>query len=56
MSSNTQAAMQIRYLETLASMSKHAGSKVIFMPLEQTSKTGAMNKAALLNATERLAE
>ncbi|KAJ3081396.1 hypothetical protein HK102_002365 [Quaeritorhiza haematococci] len=29
---NTPAAMQIRYLETLQSMSKQSGTKVIFMP------------------------
>ncbi|KAJ3058667.1 hypothetical protein HDU99_006702, partial [Rhizoclosmatium hyalinum] len=29
---NTQAAMQIRYLETLANMSSHPGTKVIFLP------------------------
>ncbi|KAI9333401.1 hypothetical protein BDR26DRAFT_823474, partial [Obelidium mucronatum] len=29
---NTKAAMQIRYLETLASISSHPGTKVIFMP------------------------
>ncbi|KAJ1540002.1 hypothetical protein HK405_012167, partial [Cladochytrium tenue] len=34
---NTPAAMQIRYLETLTSMAKAAGTKVIFMP---TSSTG----------------
>ena len=31
---NTPAAMQIRYLETLVSMAKSAGTKVIFMPGE----------------------
>ncbi|ORX95057.1 hypothetical protein K493DRAFT_220047 [Basidiobolus meristosporus CBS 931.73] len=34
---NTPAAMQIRYLETLAAMSKNSGTKIIFMPLEQGS-------------------
>ncbi|KAJ1566817.1 hypothetical protein HK405_008290 [Cladochytrium tenue] len=34
---NTPAAMQIRYLETLSSMAKSSGTKVIFMP---TSSTG----------------
>ncbi|RKP13789.1 hypothetical protein BJ684DRAFT_9561, partial [Piptocephalis cylindrospora] len=29
---NTPAAMQIRYLETMQSMAKTAGSKVIFLP------------------------
>jgi hypothetical protein len=29
---NTPAAMQIRYLETMASMSRNPGTKVIFMP------------------------
>ncbi|KAJ1334728.1 hypothetical protein BSLG_007883 [Batrachochytrium salamandrivorans] len=33
---NTPAAMQIRYLETMADMAKTAGSKVIFMPLAET--------------------
>lgn len=31
---NTPAAMQIRYLETLIDMSKSAGQKVIFMPID----------------------
>ena len=31
---NTPAAMQIRYLDTLSSMSKAQGSKIIFMPVE----------------------
>jgi erythrocyte band 7 integral membrane protein len=36
---NTPAAMQIRYLETLSSMSKNGqGPKTIFMPLESTSR------------------
>ncbi|KAI8835741.1 hypothetical protein BC829DRAFT_436796 [Chytridium lagenaria] len=34
---NTPAAMQIRYLETLSSMSKNAGTKVIFMPTESNA-------------------
>ncbi|KAJ1561830.1 hypothetical protein HK096_003184 [Nowakowskiella sp. JEL0078] len=34
---NTPAAMQIRYLETLSSMSKSAGTKVIFMPQGQST-------------------
>ncbi|CAG8760351.1 14348_t:CDS:2, partial [Dentiscutata heterogama] len=33
---NSPAAMQIRYLETMASMSKAAGTKVIFMPSNST--------------------
>ena len=48
---NSESAMQIRYLETLSSMSKHAGSKVIFMPLEHDSK---VSRHAILDATERL--
>ncbi|KAK9761211.1 hypothetical protein K7432_014054 [Basidiobolus ranarum] len=31
---NTPAAMQVRYLETLSSMSKSSDTKIIFMPLE----------------------
>jgi len=34
---NTQAAMQIRYLETLQAMSRAAATKVIFMPLSGDS-------------------
>ncbi|KAJ3107799.1 hypothetical protein HDU97_003147 [Phlyctochytrium planicorne] len=37
---NTPAAMQIRYLETLANMSKNAGTKVIFMPTNTTGGSG----------------
>lgn len=48
---NSQSAMQIRYLETLTAMSKHAGAKVIFMPLEHDSK---VSKPAILDAAERL--
>ncbi|KAI8620058.1 hypothetical protein BC830DRAFT_638885 [Chytriomyces sp. MP71] len=43
---NTPAAMQIRYLETLASMSKTAGTKVVFMPMSQNGGT----EMALANA------
>ncbi|KAM0682842.1 hypothetical protein MDAP_002078 [Mitosporidium daphniae] len=34
---NTPAAMQIRYLDTLSSMSKASGSKIIFMPVEHNT-------------------
>ncbi|KAJ3041292.1 hypothetical protein HDV00_009562 [Rhizophlyctis rosea] len=37
---NTPAAMQIRYLETLTSMSKQSGTKVIFMPPASSSLSG----------------
>ncbi|KAI8835742.1 hypothetical protein BC829DRAFT_493533 [Chytridium lagenaria] len=37
---NTPAAMQIRYLETLSSMAKHAGTKVVFMPTNVASGSG----------------
>ncbi|ORX75603.1 hypothetical protein K493DRAFT_321673 [Basidiobolus meristosporus CBS 931.73] len=46
---NTPAAMQIRYLETLSSMSKNTGTKVIFMPLEQGSSSNAIHKAVIQN-------
>ncbi|KAK9717568.1 hypothetical protein K7432_006075 [Basidiobolus ranarum] len=48
---NTPAAMQIRYLETLSSMSKNSGTKIIFMPLEQgNASTGdAIQKAVMQN-------
>ncbi|KAK9679434.1 hypothetical protein K7432_016271 [Basidiobolus ranarum] len=50
---NTPAAMQIRYLETLSSMSKSSGTKIIFMPLEhkQQSTDGAIQKAVTQNLT-----
>ncbi|KAI8803186.1 hypothetical protein BJ742DRAFT_683388 [Cladochytrium replicatum] len=38
---NTPAAMQIRYLETLSSMAKSSGSKVIFMPTSTEGGGGA---------------
>ncbi|OLY79902.1 putative band 7 family protein [Smittium mucronatum] len=34
---NIPAAMQIRYLETLQAMSKSAGTKVMFVPMSETS-------------------
>ncbi|CAG8814977.1 16818_t:CDS:2, partial [Racocetra fulgida] len=45
---NSPAAMQIRYLEAMASMSKTSGSKVIFMPYSpgQTQSFGATNEAS----------
>ncbi|KAG0255962.1 hypothetical protein BG011_004831 [Mortierella polycephala] len=36
---NTPAAMQIRYLESMASMAKHSGQKTIFMPTSDDTKT-----------------
>jgi len=42
---NTPAAMQIRYLETVAGMAARAGTKVIFMPTSQ-----GMNGLNMLNA------
>ncbi|PVU95196.1 hypothetical protein BB561_001975 [Smittium simulii] len=41
---NTPAAMQIRYLDTLNSMSKHSGTKVIFVPMSESGGVNA-NKA-----------
>ncbi|KAG0212458.1 hypothetical protein BGX31_001479 [Mortierella sp. GBA43] len=35
---NTPAAMQIRYLESLASMARHASQKTIFMPLTDDNR------------------
>ncbi|KAI8361010.1 hypothetical protein B0O80DRAFT_493632 [Mortierella sp. GBAus27b] len=35
---NTPAAMQIRYLETMTNMSKGSGSKVIFMPTQNSGQ------------------
>ncbi|KAJ1505534.1 hypothetical protein HMI55_001557 [Coelomomyces lativittatus] len=40
---SSEAAMQMRYLETLQSMSKNAGTKVIFMPLSQDSASTLKN-------------
>ncbi|OZJ02019.1 hypothetical protein BZG36_05198, partial [Bifiguratus adelaidae] len=37
---NTPAAMQIRYLETMASMSKNPGTKIIFMPSADSNGVG----------------
>ena len=34
---NTDAAMQIRYLETLSMIAKNAGTKVLFLPTDQPS-------------------
>ncbi|KAI9144495.1 hypothetical protein BKA69DRAFT_797540 [Paraphysoderma sedebokerense] len=39
---NTPAAMQIRYLETVTTMAKSAGSKVIFMPISQDAPVSNM--------------
>ncbi|GJJ78594.1 hypothetical protein EMPS_10953 [Entomortierella parvispora] len=36
---NTPAAMQIRYLESMAAMAKHSGQKIIFMPTSDDTKT-----------------
>ncbi|KAF9111839.1 hypothetical protein BGX27_004373 [Mortierella sp. AM989] len=36
---NTPAAMQIRYLESMASMARHSGQKTIFMPTADDAKT-----------------
>ncbi|CAG8442310.1 2202_t:CDS:10 [Diversispora eburnea] len=51
---NSPAAMQIRYLETMAAMSKTTGAKVIFMPFNSlhdgpgpsTSSDGKLNPAS----------
>ncbi|KAG0303885.1 hypothetical protein BGZ98_006169 [Dissophora globulifera] len=36
---NTPAAMQIRYLESMANMARHSGQKTIFMPTSDDVKT-----------------
>ncbi|KAF9427752.1 hypothetical protein BGZ94_004230 [Podila epigama] len=36
---NTPAAMQIRYLDSMASMARHSGQKTIFMPTSDDTKT-----------------
>ncbi|KAF9437443.1 hypothetical protein BGZ76_000706 [Entomortierella beljakovae] len=36
---NTPAAMQIRYLESMASMARHSGQKTIFMPISDDNKS-----------------
>ncbi|KAF8942021.1 hypothetical protein BGZ47_006945 [Haplosporangium gracile] len=36
---NTPAAMQIRYLESMASMARHSGQKTIFMPTTDDART-----------------
>ncbi|KAF9586596.1 hypothetical protein BGW38_001567 [Lunasporangiospora selenospora] len=36
---NTPAAMQIRYLDSLAAMARHSGKKTIFMPTSDTQPT-----------------
>ncbi|ORX98160.1 hypothetical protein K493DRAFT_214711 [Basidiobolus meristosporus CBS 931.73] len=46
---NTPAAMQIRYLETLQTMSKHGNSKIIFMPTSENAGTNPAMHAANLN-------
>ncbi|KAJ3210462.1 hypothetical protein HDU67_005271 [Dinochytrium kinnereticum] len=45
---NTPAAMQIRYLETLSTMSKSAGTKVIFMPT--SDKGGSSGATGVIQA------
>ncbi|KAJ3114260.1 hypothetical protein HDU96_002341 [Phlyctochytrium bullatum] len=49
---NSPAAMQIRYLETLQTMSKNAGTKVIFMPTsgEGTSSGPSFTGSMLSNS------
>lgn len=41
---NTPAAMQIRYLDTLSTMSKSSGTKVIFMPLNSSDGHDGMKQ------------
>ncbi|KAF9918512.1 hypothetical protein BX616_008213 [Lobosporangium transversale] len=36
---NTPAAMQIRYLESMAAMARHSGNKTIFMPTSDDART-----------------
>lgn len=45
---NTPAAMQIRYLETLSSMSRASGTKVIFMPMSGESGLQEMSRNLVL--------
>ncbi|KAJ3065254.1 hypothetical protein HDU98_011379 [Podochytrium sp. JEL0797] len=46
---NAPAAMQIRYLETLGTMSRNSGQKVVFMPMSQTAGTDlSLTKATVL--------
>lgn len=44
---NSEAAMQIRYLDTMHSMSKSAGSKVIFLPYN--SNTPGVDKKSIVD-------
>ncbi|KAF9540299.1 hypothetical protein EC957_004418 [Mortierella hygrophila] len=43
---NTPAAMQIRYLESMASMARHSGQKTIFMPTTDDARTHFHSTAA----------
>ncbi|KAJ3107800.1 hypothetical protein HDU97_003148 [Phlyctochytrium planicorne] len=47
---NTPAAMQIRYLETLSTMSKNAGTKVIFMPTNQGTGSNVGGTSSVIQA------
>ncbi|KAJ3331751.1 hypothetical protein HDU76_002307 [Blyttiomyces sp. JEL0837] len=49
---NTQAAMQIRYLETLTQMAKNGGTKVIFMPTGMAvNGSGGSGDGGVVNAS-----
>ncbi len=50
---NSPAAMQIRYLETLQTMSQHAGTKVIFLPSAGSSLGGPENLNMITDGAHR---
>ncbi|CAG8703842.1 10067_t:CDS:2, partial [Acaulospora colombiana] len=50
---NSPAAMQIRYLETMSSMSKAAGTKVIFMPYNSDG-TGTIGTSGASSSNGKL--
>jgi len=50
---NTPAAMQIRYLETLQTMSRGNGAKVIFMPLEMSKGMDTVNSTVYENLADQ---
>ncbi|KAJ3166810.1 hypothetical protein HK101_011861 [Irineochytrium annulatum] len=51
---NTPAAMQIRYLETMLSMAKSSGTKVIFMPTSDTSESSGVKKLIQAQVLENM--
>ncbi|RKP27763.1 band 7 family-domain-containing protein [Syncephalis pseudoplumigaleata] len=52
---NTPAAMQIRYLDTMAQMSKSGQTKVIFMPVPGPDPQAGMDGSAVATASGRAA-